>query len=50
MFVAKGAKEKILKKRQDAFFKEILPEIMLETKRLEIPIDQVIKFLKDYEG
>lgn len=50
MFVAKGAKIKILKKRQNIFFTEILPEIMLEAERLEIPKDEVIKFLKDYMG
>ncbi len=50
MFVAEGAKRKVLKKRQEVFFKEILPEIILETQRLEIPVDEVIKFLKDYGG
>ncbi|WP_077369625.1 GntR family transcriptional regulator [Anaerosalibacter sp. Marseille-P3206] len=50
MFVAKGAKAKILKKRQNVFFKEILPEIILETQRLEISIDELIKYLIDYEG
>ncbi len=50
MFVAQGAKAKVLKKRQEAFFKEILPEIILEIQRLEIPVDEVMKFLKDYGG
>lgn len=50
MFVAEGAKRKVLKKRQETFFKEILPEIILETQRIEIPVDEVIKFLKDYGG
>ena len=50
MFVAEGAKRKVLKKRQEVFFKEILPEIILEIQRLEIPVDEVIKFLKDYGG
>jgi DNA-binding transcriptional regulator YhcF (GntR family) len=50
MFVAEGAKGKVLKKRQEIFFKEILPEIILEIQRLEISVDEVIKFLKDYGG
>lgn len=50
MFVAKGAKRKILEKRQKTFFTEILPEIMAEAERLEIPTDELIKFFKDYKG
>lgn len=50
MFVAEGAKGKVLKKRQKIFFKEIFPEIILEIQRLEIPVDEVIEILKDYGG
>lgn len=50
MFVAKGAREKILKKRQGAFFKERLPEIMDEANRLEIPFEEIINVIKDFKG
>lgn len=50
MFVSPGAKEKILKKRQRAFFKEILPEVIDEAKRLEISIDELIENIRGHEG
>lgn len=45
MFVAEGARKKILKKRQDSFFKEILPDIMTEANRLEISIEEIIDYM-----
>lgn len=45
MFVAEGARKKILKKRQDSFFKEILPEIMTEANRLEISTEEIIDYM-----
>ena len=50
MFVLQGAREKILKKRQKAFFKEILPEVIDEAKRLEISIDEIIENIRGNEG
>lgn len=50
MFVSPGAREKILKKRQRAFFKEILPEVIDEAKRLEISIDELIENIRGHEG
>ena len=50
MFVADGARNKILKKRQGAFFREVLPEIMLEAKRLEITTEEMISYIKGLEG
>ncbi len=50
MFVAEGARKKILKKRQSLFFKEILPHIMTEAKRLEITVDEIIEFIKKEKG
>lgn len=50
MFVSMGAREKILKKRQRAFFKEILPEVIDEAKRLEISIDELIENIRGHEG
>lgn len=50
MFVAKGARMKILKKRQQIFFREKLPEIVNEAKRLEIPIEDISEYLLKLKG
>ncbi len=49
MFVAEGAKKKILKKRQITFFKEILPGIITEAKRLEISAEDIIDYIEKGE-
>lgn len=50
MFVAEGAREKILKKRQNSFFKEAVPELIKEGERVELTIEEIIKAIKEYEG
>lgn len=50
MFVAEGARKTIIKKRQSSFFKEILPEIIREAKRLEIPTEEIIQFIEEFRG
>lgn len=50
MFVAEGARKKIVKKRQSSFFKETLPEIMIEADRLEIAVEDIIKFMEEFKG
>ena len=50
MFVSEGARENILEKRQESFFKETLPEIIKEVERLEIPTEKIIKFIEEYKG
>lgn len=50
MFVAEGAREKILKKRQNSFFKEAIPELIKEGERVELTIEEIIKAIKEYEG
>lgn len=50
MFVAEGAREKILKKRQNSFFKEAIPELIKEGERVELTIEEIIKAIKKYEG
>lgn len=50
MFVAEGAKKNIIKKRQVSFFKEIIPEIIMEADRLEISLDQLIDYIKELKG
>ncbi|MCM8710288.1 GntR family transcriptional regulator [Clostridium sp. SYSU_GA19001] len=50
MFVAEGARSKILKKRQAAFFKEKVPKLIREADRLELTVDEIIKVIKEYSG
>lgn len=50
MFVAEGARKKILKKRQNTFFQEILPGIIREANRLEIPTEEVLDYILKFKG
>ncbi|SDY80521.1 DNA-binding transcriptional regulator YhcF, GntR family [Proteiniborus ethanoligenes] len=50
MFVAEDAKKIVQKKRQDSFFKEILPEIINEASRLGIPMEDIVEYLLKYKG
>lgn len=49
MFVTPDGRKKILKKRQDKFFKERLPEIIREAERLEIDREKIIGYIKRIE-
>lgn len=49
MFVSKGARDKILKKRQYSFFNERLPEIVKEAKRLEISKGELLKYIEEFK-
>lgn len=50
MFVSEGARRKILKKRQDSFLKDAIPELLEEAERLELTKDDVIKIIEEYKG
>ena len=50
MFVTSDGRKKILKKRQDEFFKLKLPELILEAKRLEINIEDIVSHIKESKG
>lgn len=50
MFVADGARKKILKKRQRIFFDEAIPQLIEEAKRLEVTSDEIINIIKRNEG
>ncbi|GEM_PF-5778360 len=50
MFVAKDSRKKILKKRQNAFFSEILPGVIAEAKRLELTVEEIVDCIKNSEG
>lgn len=49
MFVKDDGRHKILKKRQELFFQEILPQTIREAKILEINKDQIIKYIQEEE-
>ncbi len=49
MFVTADGRRKILKKRQDKFFKERLPAIIKEAQRLEVGREGMIQFIKNYQ-
>lgn len=52
MYVSEDAMEKITNKRQKEFFTTHIPELIKEIKRLNIPMDKLIKEIKkvDKEG
>ena len=50
MFVADGAYQKIIKKRQTIFYKDVLPEIIQEADRLEITLEEIIDRIKEIKG
>lgn len=50
MFVSEGARKRILKKRQESFFREVIPELLKEAERLELGKGDIIKIIEEYEG
>ena len=50
MFVVEDARKKILIKRQDTFFKDTLPEVLKEAKRLEISNEKISNYIKTMKG
>lgn len=50
MFVADGARKKILKKRQRNFFDEAIPQLLEEAKMLEVTQEEIIEIIKKYKG
>ncbi|HLS54318.1 MAG TPA: GntR family transcriptional regulator, partial [Tissierellaceae bacterium] len=47
MFVCKGARERILQKRQKKFLSEVLPQIVKEASRLEISLSRLIEYMEE---
>lgn len=47
MFVATGAREKLLKKRRKAFVDEYVLPLIDEATKLEIPVDEVLDYIKE---
>lgn len=49
MFVTKDGRKRILKKRQDKFFKERLPDIIKEAQRLELKNEDIIQYIENFK-
>ncbi|MDP5275324.1 GntR family transcriptional regulator [Chengkuizengella sp. 2205SS18-9] len=47
MFVAEGAKEKILTKRKDSFYRDYVMKLLNEAGKIELTTDDVIKMIKN---
>ena len=47
MFVASGAREKLLKKRRKAFIDEYVLPLIDEATKLEIPVNEVLECIKE---
>ncbi len=48
MFVAKGAKKKLVEKRKQAFSDEYVVPLVLEAEKLGISESEIIEFIKGY--
>lgn len=48
MFVTEDARKIVLEKRQREFFKEILPQTIVEANRLEIPFEEILEYIKKW--
>ncbi len=46
MFVCKGAKNKLIEKRKENFYKNYVESLITEAKKLDIGIDEIIKMLE----
>ncbi|EOR21085.1 MULTISPECIES: GntR family transcriptional regulator [Niallia] len=47
MFVSKGAKQKLLEKRKEEFYKEYVKPMMEEAKRIEIKKVELLQVIKE---
>ncbi len=47
MFVAEGAREKILKKRRESFIEDHIVTLVQEANKLEITIEEILTYIND---
>lgn len=50
MFVAEGAREKILKKRRQSFIKDHIVTLVQEADKLDITVEEILIYIKDVKG
>lgn len=50
MFVAAGARDKILEKRKQSFVDDYIVTLVQEAKKLEMTIDDILQLIKEVKG
>ncbi|GAB3798564.1 GntR family transcriptional regulator [Virgibacillus kimchii] len=50
MFVAAGAREKLVQKRKESFLEDYVVKMVHEANKLEITEDEIIQFIKNVKG
>ncbi|WP_373894831.1 GntR family transcriptional regulator [Virgibacillus sp. CBA3643] len=50
MFVAEGAREKLLNKRRELFIEDHIVTLVQEADKLEITTEEILKFIKKVKG
>lgn len=50
MFVAEGARKKLLEKRRQSFIEDYIVTLVREAQKLEITNDEILKYIKRVEG
>lgn len=50
MFVAEGARAKILKKRRESFIEDHIVTLVQEANKLEITIEEILTYINDVKG
>lgn len=50
MFVAVGAREKLVQKQKESFFEDYVVKLVHEANKLEITDNEIIRFIKNVKG
>ena len=50
MFVAKGAREKLLEKRRQSFIEDYIVSLVQEANKLGITNEEILSYIKDVKG
>jgi len=50
MFVAEGARNKLLEKRKESFIEDYVVKLVREAEKLEITENEIIRFIKKVKG
>src|SRR5690625_1546113 len=50
MFVAKGARKKLLQKRRQTFIEDHIVTLVEEAEKLEITTDEILKYINNVKG
>ncbi|UJL46674.1 GntR family transcriptional regulator [Virgibacillus sp. NKC19-16] len=50
MFVAEGAREKLIEKRRELFIEDYIVTLVQEANKLEITTEEILKYIKKVKG